>query len=571
MNELGDWSGLILALAGYGCVVVALALLGRGRWGAHPGLITIRISTGLERVTRVPGWAAAMVGTASFGLLVAGMGFYRDVAWHVNLGRDEELFTAPHTAIVMGLLTILGSAFVGEWFATATRAGVGMWIGRTRIPYSVLMMGLLGASAVAGFPLDELWHRAYGIDVTMWSPTHLLMIVGASLSPLASWLALAEAGVRPSDGKWAGGLHIAVGSIALLGLSSVQGEFAFGVPQFQQLYHPVLYALAAGIALTAVAVVVRRWWALLIVAGVGIGIGTGDLVAERAASEARAASLYVVAALAVAVVAKVVGTERRSRFAVVSGTAIGTVGLAAEWLWSRGGHQPWGTALLPEGVVLPLLVAIGASFVGAAFGAAVHGEPTGIPARLLVVAGLALLVGLALPLPRGGLDASARIDVSTKDGAVGVRAQLSPPDAANDARWFQLIAWQGGGFVSTDMVPTGEPGTYESERRLPATGKWKTMLRLHRGASMVAIPIWLPADAEIDEPEVAVADKSAPFEKEQRYLLREQRAGPEWFAPVVYAGLGLLALAWIGGFVFVAAMVSRRRVVSIASQEMARV
>jgi hypothetical protein len=135
-----------------------------------------------------------MVGTATFGLLVAGMGFYNDVAWHVGLGRDKELFTAPHTSIVIGLLFIAASSVIGVFFATATEADVGFRFRGFRIPWSAVVMGVFGFSALAGFPLDDMWHRAYGIDVTMWSPTHLLMIVGASLSPLASWLALGESG-----------------------------------------------------------------------------------------------------------------------------------------------------------------------------------------------------------------------------------------------------------------------------------------------------------------------------------------------------------------------------------------
>src|SRR4029077_4730415 len=162
---------------------------------ASSTLLLPRVSRGLERITKIPGWAAAAVMQGSFGLLVAGMGFYNDVAWHVRLGRDKNLFTAPHTAIVVGLFTIFTSAIVGTLIANAQSAGVGLKIRRWRIPYSMIALGLLGGSALAGFPLDDLWHKFYGIDVTMWSPTHLLMIVGASLSPIATWLALAEAKV----------------------------------------------------------------------------------------------------------------------------------------------------------------------------------------------------------------------------------------------------------------------------------------------------------------------------------------------------------------------------------------
>ncbi len=37
----------------------------------------------------------------------------------------------------------------------------------------------------------------------------------------------------------------------LIGLSTFQGEFDFGVPQFRMVFHPMLIALSAGMALTA--------------------------------------------------------------------------------------------------------------------------------------------------------------------------------------------------------------------------------------------------------------------------------------------------------------------------------
>ena len=36
-----------------------------------------------------------------------------------------------------------------------------------------------GAFALLGFPLDDLWHRLFGQDVTLWGPTHLMLIGGA--------------------------------------------------------------------------------------------------------------------------------------------------------------------------------------------------------------------------------------------------------------------------------------------------------------------------------------------------------------------------------------------------------
>ena len=116
-GALGDWRPLFGLLAAYFAIVIALAVTGKQKRGFGPTYLLPRISSSLERLTGIPGWAAAAVGTASFGLLVAGMGFYNDVAWHVGLGRDKSLFTAPHSAIIVGLFLIFVAAVVGTVMA----------------------------------------------------------------------------------------------------------------------------------------------------------------------------------------------------------------------------------------------------------------------------------------------------------------------------------------------------------------------------------------------------------------------------------------------------------------------
>ena len=43
-------------------------------------------------------------------------------------------------------------------------------------------MAACGAFALAGFPLDDVWHRLFGQDVTLWGPTHLMLIGGAGMT-----------------------------------------------------------------------------------------------------------------------------------------------------------------------------------------------------------------------------------------------------------------------------------------------------------------------------------------------------------------------------------------------------
>ena len=55
------------------------------------------------------------------------------------------------------------------------------------------MMAACGAFALTGFPLDDIWHRLFGQDVTAWGPTHIQLIFGASLTTLGGWALLVEA------------------------------------------------------------------------------------------------------------------------------------------------------------------------------------------------------------------------------------------------------------------------------------------------------------------------------------------------------------------------------------------
>ena len=49
------------------------------------------------------------------------------------------------------------------------------------------------AITVAAAPIDDLWHRLFGIDVTVWSPPHLLGFLGGAVSALGGFVIAREA------------------------------------------------------------------------------------------------------------------------------------------------------------------------------------------------------------------------------------------------------------------------------------------------------------------------------------------------------------------------------------------
>src|SRR4051794_41402668 len=66
-----------------------------------------------------------------------------------------------------------------------------------RIPVGGALMLLCSSFALCGFPLDDLWHRLFGQDVTLWGPTHLIMLSGGLLT-LVGCALLFEEGVAVS-------------------------------------------------------------------------------------------------------------------------------------------------------------------------------------------------------------------------------------------------------------------------------------------------------------------------------------------------------------------------------------
>src|SRR6476660_2442615 len=163
-------------------VLAVIGVLHRRRGLLNP------IATVTERRTGLPAWSVLPVGITTASLLCAVFGYYWDVSWHIDRGRDPGAFANPaHWLIIIGLD---GIAFAGvlalllgdRETPTSVRLRPG-W----HVPVSGLMLAVCGVIALAGFPLDDLWHRLFGQDVTAWGPTHIQMIGGASLATLAAW------------------------------------------------------------------------------------------------------------------------------------------------------------------------------------------------------------------------------------------------------------------------------------------------------------------------------------------------------------------------------------------------
>ena len=155
-SALASWTPFWTMVAVLAVITVVLFVVGRPSTPSWPILQPLsRIPNGLTRITRIPGWAAVAIGLAFYGLLVAGQGFYADVSWHIALGRDDDLLTAPHAGILLGLVMIVGGAVLGTVIATFERVD-GIHVGALRTPPPLVPLWALGLGAIVGFPLDDV-------------------------------------------------------------------------------------------------------------------------------------------------------------------------------------------------------------------------------------------------------------------------------------------------------------------------------------------------------------------------------------------------------------------------------
>jgi hypothetical protein len=547
--------------------------------GGRTGVLE-RFGAWAERHTGLPAWASVPSMLLGVSLLVAVLGMYWDISLHIDNGRDPGPLANPaHYLILVGLYGVLVAGVFSIVLSgterptkTAIHLGGDWWA-----PVGGLMMAACGAFALTGFPLDDLWHRLFGQDVTLWGPTHLMLIGGASLATLGGMVLMGEAitaiGRDPERESTPGVYHLR--RVLLLGgflvaMSTFQAEFDFGVPQFRDVYQPILIMLAAGIGLVTCRLYVGRGGALMAVFGyIAIRGFLTLMVGGFWGQTMPHFPLYIVEALIVEAVFARAGGRSPVVNGAVAGGLIGTVGLAAEWAWSHIWMPiPWNDSLLPEAAIAGLVTAVAAGIVGGFVGGSLVGKSGALISRedgrrlvsgdrrAALVAGLTLMavLGWALPLSTNG-PARAQVSLediqSGKERTVSGTFRLDPRDSVDDPEFINVTAWQGGGSV-VDPLEKVEQGVYRTTKPIPVYGGWKATLRVQQGDTLISMPVFLPKDEAIPAKEVPTeASFTRAFQADHEVLQRERKEGVPGFLTlaayltVLAIALSLLALiAW---------------------------
>jgi hypothetical protein len=108
-------------------------------------------------------------------------GVYWDISWHETIGRDS-FWTPAHLLIQFGAVV---AGLASSWVIFRTTFGrdsaarqVSVNVLGFRAPLGAFILAWGGVAMLTSAPFDDWWHNAYGLDVKIVSPPHMLLALG---------------------------------------------------------------------------------------------------------------------------------------------------------------------------------------------------------------------------------------------------------------------------------------------------------------------------------------------------------------------------------------------------------
>jgi hypothetical protein len=224
-----------------------------------------------QEISSIP-WYIWVLFAAVVSVVVGG---YWDISWHMSIGRDT-FWTPAHIAIQM--CGILAGLSCGYLILSATfgrdpalrAASVEVW--KFRGPLGAFIAAWGGATMLSSAPFDNWWHNAYGLDVKIFSPPHVVLD-GGVLAIQVGAVVLIASSINRSSGALAQKLDrlllLLGGMVTMLALTVVW-ESAYRVLMHSASCYRAV-AIVLPVVLIGFAVVSRQRWACTIVAAIYMG------------------------------------------------------------------------------------------------------------------------------------------------------------------------------------------------------------------------------------------------------------------------------------------------------------
>ena len=146
-------------------------------------------------------WCAALAVTSVI------IGAHWDISWHSSIGRDT-FWTPAHMAIYLcGVLAGVAFGYIilrTTFSKTAPLADASVHIWGFRAPLGAFIASWGGIAMLTSAPFDNWWHDAYGLDVKIISPPHILLFIGVYGVMLGTLILIAGQINRSNEASKAG-------------------------------------------------------------------------------------------------------------------------------------------------------------------------------------------------------------------------------------------------------------------------------------------------------------------------------------------------------------------------------
>jgi hypothetical protein len=220
-------------------------------------------------------WCAGAAVTSAY------IGGYWDISWHRSIGRDS-FWSPPHIAIyACGVLAGLAAAYLiltTTFSKAAPLRPVSVRIWGLWGPLGAFICAWGGVAMLASAPFDDWWHNAYGLDVKIISPPHMVLAAGffgigfGTVMLMLAFLNRAGDRVRIPLQR----LFLYVGGMAVCESLLLKMEYISRSDMHSAGFYVITAFGTVGI-LTAVAVASRHRWACTIVTAVYTAFGVAFL------------------------------------------------------------------------------------------------------------------------------------------------------------------------------------------------------------------------------------------------------------------------------------------------------
>ena len=155
------------------------------------------------------------------------VGIQWDISWHSTIGRDK-LLSPPHLVVyVGGIICGLICSYVvfKNTFFEQSNHIVKFWGFKAPLACWICIWGMIAMLTSA--PFDDWWHNAYGLDVQIVSPPHIVLALGIfSVILGACILMLTKKNLYPEN-KMYDILYIYASSLILVQFSIMLTEYSF--------------------------------------------------------------------------------------------------------------------------------------------------------------------------------------------------------------------------------------------------------------------------------------------------------------------------------------------------------